>query len=260
MASPKTAREEPSAGTGPRGGRGAMLLSVLVLLGLAVLLSLGFWQLHRLEWKREILARIGANMNAAPLPLPPQSQWQALAQAGNAYKKFEFRGEFDHSKEALIFRAAGQRNLGPVYHILTPLRLADGSYVIVNRGFVPERFRDSAKRSAGQVRGLVTVTGFLRLAERRNMFTPADAPDKRVWYSRDPMAIARHFKLAKASPFVIDADATASPGGWPKGGVTSIRGIPNNHLSYAWTWFGLAATLAGVYIVLLWRRRSLAAN
>ncbi|MCC2099316.1 MAG: hypothetical protein KDJ29_20670 [Hyphomicrobiales bacterium] len=120
---------------------------------------------------------------------------------------------------------------------------------------LPERLRDPASRKAGLPAGDTTVTGYLRLAEARNMFTPADTPAKGVWYSRDPRAMAQYLKLKNAAPFILEADETPNPGGWPKGGVTSVK-IPNNHLSYAWTWFGLAATLAGVYIAFLLRRRS----
>ena len=60
---------------------------------------------------------------------------------------------------------------------------------------------------------------------------------------------------AEIVPIFIDADATPNPGGFPIGGVTLID-LPNSHLQYAVTWYGLAAALAGVMGVVLWRRRS----
>ena len=60
---------------------------------------------------------------------------------------------------------------------------------------------------------------------------------------------------AEIVPIFIDADATPNPGGFPIGGVTLID-LPNSHLQYAVTWYGLAAALAGVMGVVLWRRFS----
>jgi surfeit locus 1 family protein len=93
----------------------------------------------------------------------------------------------------------------------------------------------------------------MRRPETRNAFTPADEPDKNLWFTRDPAALAAHWSLSDAAPFSIDADAAPNPGGWPKGGAT-VMTIPNNHLSYALTWFALAATLAAVTAVFVVKR------
>ena len=100
----------------------------------------------------------------------------------------------------------------------------------------------------------MTLTGLLRAPETRNAFTPLDNPAKGLWYTRDPALIAAHFGLERAAPFSIDADPVPLPGGWPKAGVTPVN-IPNSHLSYALTWYGLAATLAAFCGFLVWRRR-----
>ena len=76
-----------------------------------------------------------------------------------------------------------------------------------------------------------------------------------MFHVRDPAAIAAAFRARRVAPFMIDADATPVPGGWPRGGTTTLT-IPNNHLSYALTWFGLAATLIGVFGAFAWRRLS----
>lgn len=247
----------PSAAADPQ-RKSLLVLTIATLAGLAILCGLGFWQLQRLEWKQRIIATMQARLKEPAAILPPRAIWPALATASNEYRKFKITGTFDHAKETLVFRAAGKGQLGPVYHVVTPLQRDDGSVVLVNRGFIPQALRDPAKRSAGQVTGRVSITGFLRLAESRNMFTPDDTPDKGVWYSRDPQAIIQHLKLKQAAPFVLDADTSPNPGGWPRGGVTTVK-IPNNHLSYAWTWFGLAATLLAVYSLFVWqmqKRRS----
>jgi surfeit locus 1 family protein len=114
---------------------------------------------------------------------------------------------------------------------------------------------NAAKDAASHVppAGEVTITGLMREAEPRNLFTPADQPDKNQWFTRDPRAIAAHFGLRRAAPFSVDADFSGDPGALPHGGTTVIA-FPNNHLAYALTWFGLAAALAGVFGTWAWPR------
>jgi surfeit locus 1 family protein len=127
--------------------------------------------------------------------------------------------------------------------------------VLVTRGFVPEDKRDPSTRAAGQIAGEVTITGLMRAPEPRNAFTPADDPARGAWFTRDTGLIAAHLQLERAAPFSVDADATPNPGGWPRGGATVIA-IKNDHLSYALTWYGLAATLVAVLALVMWRRRN----
>lgn len=227
--------------------------AVFTLVAGAILMSLGFWQLRRLAWKEALIAAIDARADAAPGPLPPESQWSALVPADYDYRHVEARGRFDYGKEALVFRGFGPHGLGPGYLVMTPLRLASGAYVIVNRGYVPQERKEPSERSAGQIGGEVHITGLMRPPEPRNFFTPADAPDKGSYFTRDPGLIAGHFGLSPAAPFSIDADDLHVPGGWPLGGTT-VRDLPNSHLGYAITWFGLAAALAGVFVAFVLRR------
>jgi surfeit locus 1 family protein len=231
--------------------RGLVLPALLALTAFAILVCLGIWQVQRLTWKEALIARIEARVHAPPAPLPPQSQWPALKPADYEYRHVRLRGRFDR-REALVFRGSGpQAGDGPGYLVLAPLILPDGAAVIVNRGFVPE----SAKHPAthGPLQGEITVTGLMRQPEPRNLFTPADRPDEERWFTRDPGAIAAHFGLARAAPFSIDEDYSGDPKALPRGGTTVIA-VPNNHLAYALTWFGLALALAGVFAAWLWTK------
>jgi surfeit locus 1 family protein len=225
-------------------------LIACALIGMSLLSGLGVWQLQRLAWKEAVLAQISTRRDAAPVPPPPQGEWARLDPDQYDYRRVILRGTFDHAKESPLFRASatGAAGDGPGYEILTPLRLADGGMVIINRGFVPAELKEPAQRAAGQIAGQVTITGLMRRPETRNSFTPADEPDENLWFTRDPAALAAHWDLRDVAPFSIDADATPNPGGWPKGAATVMK-IPNNHLSYALTWFALAGTLAAVTVV-----------
>jgi surfeit locus 1 family protein len=193
------------------------------------------------------------------VPLPPEESWAGLDPAAYAYRHVTVTGRFEHDKEALVFRPLDTPRGGSFSGIgdlvLTPLRLPSGAVVIVNRGFVPDDRTDPSTRAAGQINGPVTVTGLMREPEERNAFTPADQPDKRLWYTRDPGSIATALGLTRVAPFTIDEDRTALPGGLPQAGET-VLDIPNNHLSYALTWFGLALGMLGVYAVSVWRFRN----
>jgi surfeit locus 1 family protein len=223
--------------------------AIATLAGLAILISLGCWQLRRLAWKEELLAKIESRAHAPAEAVPSEAEWQELKPEDYEYRRVGVSGTFLNDDETYLFRAAAN---GPVYRVLTPLRLTNGATVLVDRGIVPLDLRDPTRRAAGQIEGEVQVTGLMRAPEPRNFFTPADRPDRREWYSRDPEAVAKAIDLARAAPFSIDLEAPAAPGGWPRAGAT-IRDIPNDHLSYALTWFGLAATLAGVFVAYAWR-------
>ena len=243
----------------PDARRSLLLPSLFAAAAFIVLVCLGLWQLQRLAWKEAVLASIGARIHAAPAAPPPEQAWAALDAEAENYRHVSVSGAFLHDKEALVFRATGNGKAGfdgPGFLVLTPLVQADGAIILVNRGFVPLARRDPATRLPGQIAGVVTVTGLLRPTEPRNPFTPADNPAKGEWYTRDPAAMARAQNLARVAPFSIDADAEpANPGGLPLGGAT-VLAIPNDHLSYALTWFGLAIGLAGVWAAFCWPRLS----
>jgi surfeit locus 1 family protein len=236
--------------------RGLLLPGLFAAVGFAILLGLGFWQLERRVWKEELIARVETRTHAPAQAIPAEADWPKLDAARDEYRVVTATGTFRHDREALVHTALSEprgRFSGPGYWVLTPLALASGAVVIVNRGFVPADRRDPATRREGQVEGPVTVTGLLRMPEAPNLFTPSNDPARGEWFVRDPRAIAAAFGLARVAPFTIDADATPNPGGLPAGGETRLN-FPNNHLGYALTWFGLAAALAGVFGAFAWQR------
>ena len=223
---------------------------------LAILIGLGFWQLERLGAKERLAQRIAASLAGAPQALPPEKDWPSLKPKVTDYTKVTLRGTFLHDKETYLYGVITQgRDSLPGLFVFTPLQLADGSIVFVNRGFISNDRRDPKTRPEGQIAGPVTINGVLRVPQPRGMFTPADDLKNGLWFTRDPAGFASAAGLSRAAPFTVDADATALPGGWPKGGHTVVS-FPNNHLQYAITWFLLALSVAGFF--LFWARRLLA--
>lgn len=220
--------------------------TVSAVAGLAVLVGLGSWQLQRKQWKEGLQAKITERAHSGPSPLARAAE--LVRGGGDAeYLHVVAKGTFQHDKERYLY-APGPSGQG--WHVYTPLEVAPRSIVWVNRGFVSEESRFPWQRSEGQVTGEVEVRGLVRLPLRPSKFTPDNDVVRNIWYWPDVAAMtASAFKGTPVDllPLVVDADASpAPPGGLPRGGVTNLR-LPNRHLEYALTWFGIAATLIGVY-------------
>lgn len=237
-------------------GRSLVLPGLAALVALAILIGLGAWQLQRKAWKENLISQIETRAHGEPGPIVPEAEWASWSAEQDEFRKVRVTGTFLHRFEAPVYGLApGQRRGAPAqgYYLLTPLRLASGAIVVINRGFVPTELRDPASRPESQPEGEVTVTGLVRAPEERNVFTPDNDPARNRWFARDPQAIAAAHGLERVAPFLIDADAAPNTGGWPKGGQTPLD-LPNNHLQYAFTWFGIALTLVGVFGAFAWRR------
>lgn len=221
---------------------------------LVVLLGLGFWQLQRKAEKEALIGQIIARSRVEPpAALPRSEDWTPAA---DEFRRVRVIGRFLHDKETLVHGLAAGAVPGRAlqgFYVMTPLERSDGGTVLVNRGFVPTELKDPARREAGQAPGETTVIGILRGSEPRTMFVPAPDPARGEWYNRDILGIAAAKGLGDIPPFLVEADATANPGGWPKGGQLRVD-LPNNHLQYAFTWFGIAGCLIGVFGVFAWRR------
>lgn len=239
-----------------RGSSRKLPVLIAATIAFAILVGLGTWQVQRLHWKEALLAGIQTRIASAPKPLPEIER--QLAETGDVdYLPVTLKGTFDHSGERHFF-TTWDGDSG--FNVYVPLRLEDGRYIFVNRGFVPYDMKDAAKRQPGQVSGLVEVTGLARnrLNAKPGRFVPENDVAKNIFYWKDLDAMAASSGLpagADILQFFVDADDAPNPGGWPHGGVTIID-LPNNHFQYALTWYGLAAALAGVVAVWLYRERA----
>ena len=220
-------------------------LSIAAALLFTGLVSLGVWQLHRLQWKRALIHQVNARVHAPARPAPPS------AHADDAYLRIVARGRFLHDRATLV-QASTVRGAG--FWVLTPLRTDQGFTLIVNRGFVPPERRSGYSAPTGTVR----VTGRLRLSEPGGGFLRANDPEGRRWYSRDVDAITRARHLpAPAANYFMDQERASPDGMFPVAGLTVVS-FPNNHLPYAITWFTLATMVAGAYIIVMrheWKAR-----
>ena len=208
------------------------------LVGVTILINLGFWQLRRMEEKRVYLDEIEARISNVPIPLPavPEEgphKFQAVFAEGR------FTGEY---LEVL----AGQKGASPGVMVVEAFALADGRRIMVQRGFVEEDARD-LPRPPHEAK----VEGNLHWPDDTGSSTPPPDAKTGLWFARDVPAMA--VKLG-AEPTLIVASAPTGDGIAPM--PVDSSNVPNDHWGYAIQWFLLAATWAGMTGFLLWRIRT----
>jgi len=231
------------------------LALILVPAALVILLSLGTWQVNRLHWKETLLADISERSRGPAVGIADVERQLSAGEAID-YRHATATGRYLNDKER-HFLATFEGESG--FYVYAPLELADGRYLFVNRGFVPYDRKDPATRPGSQLDGEQTVTGLARaeLTEKPSSLVPDNDEKANIFYWKDLDRMAASVGLPedRVLPFFLDADATPVAGGFPKGGVTQID-LPNNHLQYAITWYGLALALVAVTLAGFFRRKS----
>jgi surfeit locus 1 family protein len=214
--------------------------ALVVLPVLAMLLGLGTWQLQRLAWKTELLARIAASEAGPAQPLAPGAEPEP-------YQKLALTGRFDHGREALLGLEVRGQVLGA--RLVTPLLRPGGAdAVLVDRGWVP---LDRPEAPIARPEGEVVVEGYARPSESPSMFSATDDPAARRFFTFDTAAIGAALGLPRTAPFALVA--LGAQEGLPQPARTLPRPA-NSHLGYVITWYGLALSLVGVFAAWSWRR------
>lgn len=223
----------------------------IALIVSAALASVGFlalaaWQVQRLGWKQDLIARVEQRLQAEPVAPPSAEVTKA-----DEYRRLRLHGRFEPS-EVLV---QATTELGGGHWVIAPLRLDDGRAILVNRGFVPPEQRAPEAHAAPT--GPVELVGLLRLSEPGGGPLRRNEPAEGRWYSRDVAGIAAQLGMVAAPYFVDEAADTAQPLRYPRPGLTVLR-FANNHAVYALTWLALAAmaAAAAAYLVREERRHA----
>lgn len=228
-----------------------VVMTACSAIALAILIGLGVWQVQRLHWKEGVLARIAALQSAPAQPLAV-----ALARAGQGgdIEYTRVRADCPAIESTPFVKLFTPADGDGGYRIITSCRLNGGPYgaILVDRGFIAQENIDRLR--PGQAAVLVQpVVGVLRRGDARNFVTPDNQPAQRLFYWRDIAGMARVLGAPAPAPTFLMLERPAPVGLGPTPAPTPVD-IPNNHLSYAITWFGLAIGLLGVYLASLWRR------
>lgn len=226
---------------------------IAALVGTAILVSLGMWQVQRLQWKEGLLAQLAAHAAAEPIDLATAAT-QAEEGRDMAFVRVRFPAQFRHDAWKKMISTYDR---GQGWTIITPAVTPDGWAVIVDRGRLPGQLLEHFDQPAGEI----TLEGVIRIHRPEpGYFDPANDPKANLWYWWDVPAMFADSGLpegVKRFPYVVQLVPASGTGGFPKPEEPKAN-LTNNHLGYALTWFGLAATLVGVagfYIYDLRRRR-----
>ncbi|MCC5974604.1 MAG: SURF1 family protein [Rubellimicrobium sp.] len=203
----------------------------LGLVGVAILLALGIWQVQRLGWKEGILAEIEARIAEAPVALPG-----APDPVADRYLPVIVSGALGGQEAPVL---VSLKDAGPGFRIISALTSGDRR-VMVDLGFVPEAGKD-ASRMAPEV----TITGNLHWPDEVDRWTPAPDAARGIWFARDVAVLA---EALGTEPVLIVAREIAGADLGVRTLPVSTDGIPNNHLNYAITWFLLALAWAGMAV------------
>ncbi len=224
-----------------------LVLTICTVLALGVLMSLGTWQLHRLEWKRDIIAKVEMRVNAEPIPFEEAAR-RAEAGEDMEYTPVRLVGRWRTVEASSVFGSLEGRAGAFIFAPLFGAE-SDGRAVYVNVGYVPQAMaRWPAPAPLFLTPGSVEVSGLFRSPEvlhpPASWFRSAEQSVDGLWFVRNPALFAQNAQFDTAR-YYIDQFAVAGRE-WPKGGTTRLD-FNNRHLEYALTWFGLAMTLVGVW-------------
>ncbi len=207
------------------------------LIGAAILVSLGLWQVQRLQWKEAILADIEARIGAAPVALP-----NPLDPERDRFLPVTVKGEFT---TAHIDVLTSRKEIGAGYRVVQAFVTETGRRIMVDRGFLPQEMRGLPREALA-----AEIIGNLHWPAEVDSFTPAPDPKSGLWFARDVPAMA---EALETEPVLVVARSPTGDGIDPL--PVDSAGIPNDHLGYAVTWFSLAFGWVGMTLLFLWRIR-----
>jgi cytochrome oxidase assembly protein ShyY1 len=235
---------------------------IATLIIVATLLSLGFWQLQRRAVKHALIANLDTRLAEAPVTLPSPDRWSAMSAGTDEFRRVTFAATYKPLPDAMVYSSgSGVRPdvPGAVTWAFLPAALPSGATVVINAGFVQNTMQDRAQQDRA-VRRLVTgdpvqLAGYLRFPESAGVLTPPESTAKRLWFTRDHLAMSRALGWVEngkaVAPFYVDLEQPVPESGIPKPGPLSVR-LKDDHLQYAITWFTLA--LAVVVAFGVWWR------
>ena len=244
--------------------RGIVGFGVFTLLMVTLCVGLGSWQLQRRVAKHALIAALTERLAASPGALPSPSQWSALTPASDEFRRVSLVATFEPRPDAMVYSSGSAVRDdvgGPGTWAFMPARLPDGATVVINAGFVQNTMQDRAQQDRAVTRLVtgapVALTGYIRFPEAAGTLTPPESLAKRLWFTRDHLAMARTLGWGEGksvAPFYIDLEAPVLASGVPKPGPLQVH-LKDDHLQYAITWFALAAAVVIAFGVWLRAQR-----
>jgi surfeit locus 1 family protein len=202
-----------------------------------IMVGLGTWQVERLAWKRGILDAIARAESEPPTPLPASP---------SPFAKVEVQGTFRQDLAATYGAEVRDTPEGSVLggQLIMPLERQGEKPLLVDRGWIPL----TRKQEVPTPQGTVTISGYVRPADHPGLFSAADDPPTRQFYTLNPEAIGSALGLPGVAPFTLVA-LGPKPAEFYPDPARHLPRPPNNHLQYALTWYSLAVTLLVIFVL-----------
>ncbi len=216
--------------------RSVVSASLATFVAASILIGLGVWQIRRLNWKEEILARIDAAEQSAPVELTSETP--------PLFTRVTVRGVLRGGRAALFGAEVRGDHMGA--QAIEVLDRDGERPVLVNLGWV---VTDGGRPKV--VSGPRDLTGYIRLPETANFLSAPDDPEGLRFYTVNPAAIGAALGVPDVAPFTLVVLRDKLGAALPVGAPAAAEGLPrppNNHLQYALTWFGLAGALLVVFV------------
>jgi len=226
--------------------------AIFTLVMVTAFAGLGIWQLQRRAEKHALVAALNERLAGTPEALPPASQWGALTPAQDEFRRVSFVATYARLPDVMVYSSGSAVRddvSGPGTWAFLPARLPAGETVAVNTGFVQNTMQDRSQQDRAVSRFVTgqsaKLTGYIRFPERAGALTPAENIEKRLWFARDHLSMARALGWGEGgtvAPFYVDLESPVPDNAIPKPGALTVH-LKDDHMQYAVTWFAVAGAV-----------------
>ena len=186
--------------------------------------------MYRLQWKQELISQISEGLKSAPIKYSHN--------INKNYQKVVLTGKYNFKNQIYLYSLNNKGQ--PGFDVITPFETISKDNVLINRGWIKKEFKNSLDINNSSKK----ITGMLRQANRKNLFTPDNDINKNIWFSinlEDVQKITGK-KFNKFIVYLEDKNINM-----PKPKKITVD-VPNNHLKYAITWYSISISIFAYFL------------
>ena len=189
-------------------------------------LSLGTWQLYRLQWKQDLISQIDKGLKSTPIKYSNKIK--------NDYQRVVLNGKYNYKNQIYLYslNAKGQ----PGFDVITPFKTIEGDNVLINRGWINKEMKNKTEINLSNKS---EIFGLLRKIVKKNIFKPENDTEKNIWFSININQIKKITGKNFSNHVVFLEDNVIN---LPVPKKITID-VPNNHLKYAITWYSISISI-----------------
>ncbi|WPY00381.1 SURF1 family protein [Candidatus Trichorickettsia mobilis] len=217
-----------------------LLPLLFTVIAVSILLSLGFWQLQRLQDKNLLIKNINYNLNNKPLDI------QVMNQA-NIYSKINIHGKFLTNHDIHLYRRIASQHGQDGYYLLSPFQTNNNQLILVARGWFKSIYKPDISKGFSSKQE--QISGIVLTGEQKQFFIPGNDLKNNIWFILDLNQIAQFLKLELPEFYLLQLEPDNLPDFVKPIPADNLTKIKNDHLEYAFTWFILAISLIIIFII-----------